>query len=167
MKCEVCGEREASVHVQQIMGNEVTELHLCDNCAHEKGIASKEEGVELSLSELLTGLVEIKSTVKEDKAKLFCPACNMQFNDFRKEGRLGCPQCYSAFRKEIALLLDNIAGTSRHKGKLPGKLITYKTILIDKEVMKQKLQEAVKNEDYESAAALRDRIHELEQKCGD
>lgn len=162
MKCQICDEREAIVHVQQIMGEKVIDLHLCEVCAQKKGISSHSDKIELSLTQLLTGLIDIrKSSGKEDKIEN-CPKCGKTLETLRKEGKLGCVSCYSHFHKEIASFLDNYAGTARHKGSLPARLLTYKALLMDKEILKKELSEAVKQEDYEQAAVIRDRIRTLE-----
>ena len=40
MKCQDCGERAAVVHLTQIVENNVTTMHLCEQCAAGKGIES-------------------------------------------------------------------------------------------------------------------------------
>ncbi len=167
MKCEICGKNEANVHIQQMMGSEVFELHLCDACANKRGISENENKIDISISQLLTGLVDIKEEANDDTVRQVCPHCGKKFEDFRKDGRLGCAECYNSFHQEISQLLMNIAGSRQHKGKYPKKLKAYKTILIDKESVKQKLQKAIENEDYEAAAVLRDRIREMDTVIGD
>jgi protein arginine kinase activator len=55
-------------------------------------------------------------------------------------------------------------GRTQHRGKYPKRLMAYKTLLIDIEELKRKLDRAVKKEDYEEAALLRDQIKELESR---
>jgi protein arginine kinase activator len=162
MTCELCGEHEAVVHIQQIVGDDVYDLHLCEGCAKDKGISSKADKIELTLSEILTGLLDDEQMSASKRAALECPNCGKKYDDFRKEGTLGCVECYNTFGLEIKTLLKNMGGKIRHTGKYPAKLKMYKTLLIDKEVLKQNLKEAVKNENYEEAAALRDRLNEIE-----
>ena len=40
MSCEQCREREAVIHLTQIVNEQVTTLHLCERCAAEKGVES-------------------------------------------------------------------------------------------------------------------------------
>ena len=41
MSCDQCHEREAVIHLTQIVNEQVTTLHLCERCAWEKeGISS-------------------------------------------------------------------------------------------------------------------------------
>ena len=59
MKCEICGARKAVIHIQQVIGKERVDLHLCEECALERGISGEGERVELSISGMLNGLLEI------------------------------------------------------------------------------------------------------------
>lgn len=166
MKCQICEQNTASIHVQQIMGNEVVELHLCDKCARERGITGGADSAELSLSQLLTGLVDTRRSGKSEKSVDRCPNCGLTLADFRKDGRLGCSDCYTAFKREIEVFLQNTSGTTRHRGKYPARLKAFKTLLIDREQLKDELKEAVTKEDYEKAAMIRDKIRTIEQSAG-
>lgn len=148
------------------MGNEVVELHLCEKCAAERGISGGGDKIELSLSQLLTGLVDTGTSGKSEKPADRCPNCGLTLADFRKDGQLGCSECYTAFKREIEVFLQNTSGTTRHKGKYPGRLVAYKTLLIDREQLKDELKAAVTKEDYEKAAAIRDKIKKIEQTAG-
>lgn len=161
MKCEKCGINEATVHVRQIMGNKALDLHLCGDCAAKSGISDQEHTIDLTVSQLLTGLMELDESSAETEGGGMCPVCGLSIKDFRKSGRTGCPECYEYFRQDILGILENVSGVTRHRGKLPKKLRTYKTLMVDKQILKQKLKEAVEQEDYEAAAALRDRIRSL------
>jgi protein arginine kinase activator len=164
MICDLCGENEAVVHVQQIMGGDIFEVHLCAECARKKGVPLESEGDGgFSLSDLLSGLVESLSpqSVMMDHGE--CPQCGTSLEDLQENEKAGCPECYTVFRSQIDFILHEYTDTIVHRGKYPEKLRAYKAILIDKEVLKKKLTEAVKREEYETAARLRDRIRELEE----
>ncbi len=166
MKCDICGDNDAVIHVKQIMGNDVKELHLCTSCAGEKGISGEEDIIELSLSQLLTGLIDITDKISEKTDSEVCRNCGTNIKDFRKNGTVGCPECYNVFIKDVENYLQNTAGNFRHTGKLPEKVITLKTLLVDKESLREKLSSAISSEDYEQAAILRDRIKLLEKRAG-
>jgi protein arginine kinase activator len=165
MKCEICKVRESAIHVKQVIGTETVDMHLCEVCAYEKGISRKDDKIELSLSQLLTGLLGSAGSSESEKLQE-CPVCCMKFSQFRKDGRLGCPDCYNVFSDEIRSIHKKLSGVVRHKGKIPKKLLTFKALLIDMEKLKVKLSEAVKKEDYETAADLRDQIKLLEADGG-
>lgn len=164
MKCELCGKRESVVHVQQAIGNETVDIYLCEECAHEKGISRNSEKGDLSLTQLLTGLLDFKKETETEEEFTECPTCGMSVADFKKDGFLGCPDCYTSFASHIRGVHKRLSGMSRHRGKLPQKLLTYKELLVDRERLKSRLHDAVTSEDYETAAVIRDQIRALEKK---
>ena len=94
MICEVCQTENATVHLTQIISGKMQKIDLCEKCAKEKGVA---DPAGFSLADMLLGLGaadEIKSTGTEE---LVCPQCGFTQPDFKKTGRLGCPQCYVTF----------------------------------------------------------------------
>ena len=36
MRCEICGERDAVIQIQQIKDSEIINLHLCEKCSENK-----------------------------------------------------------------------------------------------------------------------------------
>jgi len=164
VKCEICGKRESVVHVQQAIGNETVDIHLCEVCAHERGISKRKDKIDLSLTQLLTGLLSVKRTAEEGEETGECPTCGLSISEFRKDGRLGCPDCYLSFASNIRGVHKRLSGMTRHRGKLPDKLLTYKELLIDRESLRSRLDDAVKQEDYETAAVIRDQIRALESR---
>ena len=38
MQCDECQERPAASHLTQIVNDSVTTVHLCEQCAAEKGV---------------------------------------------------------------------------------------------------------------------------------
>ncbi len=165
MKCEICGSRKAVIHIQQVIGKERVDLHLCDSCALERGISSNEERIELSISSLLHGLVDLRK-MKGAKEKT-CPRCASTWEQISKRQQMGCPECYPTFAKETQAFFQQLVEKPQHRGKLPKRLRTYKTYLVDVVKLKEGLNEALRREDYEKAARIRDRIKELENIPGE
>ena len=165
MKCEICGARKAVIHIQQVIGKERVDLHLCEECALERGISGEGEHVELSISGMLNGLLDIGDL--KDRKNTVCPQCGSTWESIQKREKLGCAECYGTFSREIRFLLDKMGAQSTHKGKLPKSLNTYKRYLVDVVKLKDGLREALKKEDYEKAARIRDRIRELENPSED
>jgi protein arginine kinase activator len=165
MKCEICGSRKAVIHIQQVIGKERIDLHLCDSCALERGISSNEERIELSISSLLHGLVDLRK-VKGAKEKI-CSRCGSTWEQIGKRQQMGCPECYTVFAKEAQSFFQQMVEKPQHRGKLPKRLRTYKTYLVDVVKLKEGLKEALRREDYERAARIRDRIKDLENIPGE
>ncbi|MCF6334659.1 MAG: UvrB/UvrC motif-containing protein [Spirochaetales bacterium] len=159
MICEVCKDRTAVFHVQQIMGGDLYEMHLCRECAAKKGISRDGKNFDFSLSKLISGLIKNtplpeKSGIEADK----CRTCGTKISNMKESGVVGCPDCYNTFRSNITNAISLNGKYIYHKGKLPIKLRAYKTILVDKEELKRELEEAVNNEEYENAVILRDKL---------
>lgn len=162
MLCDICGKKEATVHLTEIVNDQVSKLNLCEECARDKGAEMEEH---FGLSELLAGLTDMGTAVEPEVAiSIKCPNCGMTYQNFRKLGRLGCSECYEAFKKELSPLLKRIHGSDRHVGKVPlrgGKTIRDTRTLQD---LKMQLEKAIQMEEFEEAAKLRDKIRELENK---
>ena len=176
--CDVCGGNEATVHLTEIIDNKMSKLHLCEECARKKGAEMEEH---FGLSDLLAGLVdfETKLTHKKDLKKK-CPKCSMNYEDFKKTGRLGCGDCYTTFEESLVPLIKRVHGSADHLGKTPSKSSAptktarparaaakaapreNKAERIDD--LKGRLNKAVKLEEFEEAARLRDKIREIEKK---
>jgi len=162
MKCQLCG-KPATVHLTEIINDKMSELHLCEECAKAKGIAGL--GQPFGLQDLLAGLVDFGSAAPADKKKaLKCPNCKMSYDDFRKNGRLGCSQCYEVFKESLSPLLKKVHGSLQHIGKGPsidGDGFDAKKQLQE---LHLKLQHAIYSEEFEQAAKLRDEIKKMEKE---
>ncbi|MDD5060127.1 MAG: UvrB/UvrC motif-containing protein [Candidatus Omnitrophica bacterium] len=166
MLCDICGKNPATVHLTEIIDEQMNELHLCEDCARNKSQAMEQQ---FGLSDLLAGMADFQkpATEKEEAVNLKCQACGLTYADFKKIGRLGCGECYNVFRKYLAPLLKRIHGSNQHIGKTP--LISKPAVKTDKnkaglQELKISLQEAIQREAFEEAARLRDMIKELEGK---
>ena len=53
MLCCICKQKEASVHLTEIFGEDMRKVDLCQDCAKAKGV---NDPTSLSLAELLQGL---------------------------------------------------------------------------------------------------------------
>lgn len=162
MQCDICGKSEATVHLTEIINNEVTKLHLCEGCAKEKASEMEEH---FGLADLLAGLADFGMQVESSEmTKLKCQNCGFSYMDFKKAGRLGCGECYEAFGKNITPLLKRIHGSDQHYGKAPMKAKRVIKVRDDIQDLKSRLQKAIQMEEFEEAAKLRDKIKELEKK---
>ena len=160
MLCELCKQSQATVHLTEIVNDQMTELHLCESCANQKGAQVESH---FGLSDLLSGLAETSKTQEpEEVVSKVCPNCGMSYDDFRKVGRLGCADCYPTFKRSLGSLLKRIHGSPIHLGKSPARLVKpakAKTELVE---LKRKLERAIEQEEFEEAARLRDQIRRAE-----
>ncbi len=162
MQCDQCGDREAVIHLTQIVNNEMSTFHLCEECAAEKGL---EPGASMGNFPLTDFLAQMgKGGASESGAAPgSCAFCGLTLDEFRKTGRLGCSHCYVTFESHLRGLLRRLHGGTQHVGKvyLPGD-----PTLADRQErlagLRRKLDKAVQSEDFERAAQLRDQIRALE-----
>jgi protein arginine kinase activator len=161
MICQKCNERQATIHLKQLWGNENIEMHLCNICAAEYNpgfpLDSFFLGVVNSFFKDIGKLQEMHVTSSVYK----CDSCGLTYDDFRKYGRLGCADCYSAFKNQLSAIFNNVQGSSEHRGKLPKR--DGKDILFERRIqnLKAELAKAVENEEYEVAAKIRDELKSL------
>ena len=157
MICQACEKKPATVHFTEIKNGEKTVLHLCEECAGQKGLTHGGP-----IPSLLAHLVEgIQHASKGPETR--CPQCGISFEEFRSKGRLGCPQDYEVFEKELAPLIEKIHSAKRHAGRLPQGAVPD-TAREDRLLrLRRELASAVKEEMDEAAARLRDEIRTTEE----
>jgi protein arginine kinase activator len=139
-------------------------MHLCEHCAQEEGIAVKSQ---IPLNELLSNLLAAQPEDNElfgDSAHQHaCPHCGFTLEQFRKEAVLGCPYDYEVFEKSLRPLIKKAHdGRTSHCGKVPSKTPVDAKKQMQLMKLRQELEIAVKNEDYERAARLRDKINQVD-----
>ena len=130
-------------------------------------------------------LPEIEGLSNEVK----CSRCGLSFDDFMHTGKFGCSNCYDEFELKIDPILKSIHGANRHIGRL-GKVnenneinvlkesknmnknfagnkedINIKNNKEDKsrklEKLNEDLKQAIREERYEDAAKIRDKIKKI------
>ena len=176
MMCEECGIRPANFHLVTIINGEKVERNLCPACMakHQKQLP----GIDFSnlagiLNSILTGNKGEDAQEKPDAEYelLTCEQCGMTYAEFQKGGMLGCANCYKAFKTPLTALLQRVHGNTQHAGRVPGGAHSGTSIRMNIDRLKQKLQQAVADEEYEQAAKLRDAIRalniQLERREGD
>ena len=159
--CELCKQTQATVHLTEIVNDQMSELHLCEACANQKGAQVESH---FGLADLLSELADFgKTPDAEEVATKACPHCGMTYDDFRKVGRLGCAQCYQTFKRSLGGLLKRIHGSPIHVGKSPARLVKPTKARTELAELKKKLSRAIEQEEFEEAARLRDQIRRMEQ----
>jgi protein arginine kinase activator len=162
MLCDICHKKQATVHLTEIVDDVMAELHLCEDCAREKSIKMEQQ---FSLADLIAGLSDFNKTTPEaERVNVTCTSCGLTYENFRKNGRLGCSDCYTYFKKYLASLLKKIHGSNQHVGKVPVGLPGVAKARSELQELKARLQFLIETEAFEEAAKLRDKIRELEGK---
>lgn len=162
MLCQICGKREATFHLQEVVNGKARELHICEVCAKEKGLSESFLIPTFSLSNLIAGLTEWQIPPSE-KTMITCPHCGLTYSDIQKKGKIGCSSCYRTFKSYLNTLLERIQGRTLHSGKIPRRSKAKDTKEKRIYELRRYLEEAVRKEEYEKAAQLRDEIRRLEK----
>ena len=133
-------------------------VNLCEGCSKEKGV---QDPTSFALADLLLGIGAAEEIEKGASAKK-CSVCGFSQADFKKTGRLGCSECYGTFAEGLGSLLKAMHKGTEHIGKLPER--AQRTMALNQRMhaLTENLQKAVADENYESAASLRDQIKRLE-----
>jgi protein arginine kinase activator len=163
MQCEVCQSKEATIHLTEIADGVRTEMHLCEQCAQEQGVGTKSY---IPLNELLSNLLSAGPKGEEPaepaESEPVCPNCGYTLDKFRDKAVLGCPNDYEVFEKQLLPLIKKAHdGATCHCGKVPAKIPTDSKKQLEIAQLRQQLDEAVRKEDYELAAKLRDKLAEF------
>ncbi len=142
MLCDVCKCNDATVFLTQILEGKMQKVNLCDACSKEKGVQDP------------TGFAPTQK----------CPVCGFSQADFKKTGRLGCSECYVTFADGLGSLLKAMHKGTEHVGKFPER--AQRTLALNHRMraLNEHLQKAVADENYETAASLRDEIKQLENE---
>jgi protein arginine kinase activator len=175
--CEQCHQREAVIHLTQIVDEQVTTLHLCERCAAEKGVDSPASLTKTPLGSFLAAMGQAPGDAPLPPAVNACPVCGATLDDFREMGRLGCPACYQTFEGPLRDLLRRLHGSTHHMGERyahqdaggadgasdpsaapPTAAPAAQTIT----ELRERLRSAIETENFELAAELRDRLRALE-----
>ena len=172
MLCDNCKERDAIINLTQVEHDSKVTLHLCEQCAQQKGVETGGAVLKSPLGNFLGAVVKGGGTagalVPASGDALRCPACGSTLRDFRDSGHLGCDRCYVSFDTHLRDLLRRLHGSSQHVGEryeLPGEggngegADDPRSQLLE---LKAQLRRAVEGENFELAAELRDRIRVLE-----
>lgn len=166
MKCQHCNHNEATTHIKKNVNGNVTEMHLCSDCARELGVM-EEFSPESFFNDTFFGnflgagvpAMNILSGIDH------CEYCGSTFNDIVKSGRVGCANCYSKFEDRLQPTITKMHGNAKHIGKN----VTYteekeaEPEISELDKLKNDLKLAIKEQRFEDAAVLRDKINEMNE----
>lgn len=159
MLCERCHRNAATTILTQTVNGHTTTEHLCAECAYQSGFTGLFNG--FPFSQILSGMNRAARTSTKR-----CPKCGATLQEIVNSGHLGCADCYTTFRSELMPTIQSIHGKAAHIGKKPKSSIPKpppaRPLLAERIAqLKDDLQQAVKEENFETAAKLRDQIREL------
>ena len=165
MKCESCQKQTAVVHLTDVSNNQKREIHLCEECAKDKGVTIKSHmNKDPNFPEFLTQLVESQTEATSEEKDVRCPRCGITYRKFRSTGKFGCPNDYVVFKKGLLNLLEKIHQKVQHVGKIPSRVGDQLARQKELSQLREELAKVIESEAYEKAAEIRDRIYMLEKR---
>jgi protein arginine kinase activator len=187
MLCERCKIREANIQYTEVIGGVKTEHNYCSQCAKEVdfGPYSAIFDSDFPLGKLLSGLLGVAASGDQETQsapQIICPTCGTSYEEFIKNSRFGCADCYSVFDLLIRDNIKQLQGSDTHKGKKPKKFrkmeapagrehaaepesIRPEQSSPEEQIslLNARLQDALRREDYETAAVCRDEIRKIRE----
>lgn len=160
MLCEKCGKNQATTHIKSMVNGKYTEMWLCPECSKEMGVGNMFTHTATDFSSFLgsffgDGLPSRTSATR-------CKTCGTSFADIARSGKVGCADCYTNFYDELLPSIQKIHGNIQHTGKTASGASAKVKIAREIEKTKQELAQAIKEQNFELAAQLRDKINEME-----
>lgn len=162
--------------------NKWTSLNLCAECAKKNDLEAHAQMAEADITKMLIGLgkaleeqgksIQHNSNKEKQREQKLpdianCPICDWSVADVRdNHGKFGCPACYNHFKDLTEQTFAKIQKGPVHTGKRPANssdadTASYEYTLA---VLEKAMAKYIAEEDYESAAKLRDGIARMKQK---
>lgn len=170
MQCQHCNQNEATTHIKKNINGRREEMHLCQQCAKELGVMEDFRIPSMSdffgdsfLGNFLgAGAAAMNSLAGIER----CGVCGSSFSDIVKGGHTGCSECYSKFEDKLEPSINKIHGKTKHIGKFISytenkEEIKEETKTNELDFLKEQLKDAIKEQRFEDAAVLRDKIKDM------
>ena len=168
MNCERCGANPGTIRYTEVGDGELKKLRICADCAAELGFEIGGETPTPKVSpvhkgkvlELVSAAAAIESDPEEtasEKDDRRCPSCGLTGTEFNRTSLFGCPECYVTFEDGLDPLLKRLHAAVSHRGRLPGGRSAEPP---DLAVLRRELREAIRAQDFEAAARVRDRLRQ-------
>lgn len=159
MKCDKCGAPSV-YHSTYIVNGVSQSTRLCRDCAIKEGVFTNQktnlfDDLFSSFSDLL-GFEKVENIV--------CPVCKTSLKEFRSTAKLGCVNCYEAFREEIKNVIKRIAPFEKHNEETVKTKPTKQKLTKEEQIalLREDMKLAVSEERYEDAAKIKKQIAKLE-----
>lgn len=158
--CDQCGQGDACIQYTEVAGGQISKLNLCEKCALSNGLLGDREsdGVDALISHLSQAEPLLGTPLLE------CPTCQWIWQQFEETGMFGCEDCYKTFAMQLTRMLREGQDAPLHAG--PGRRNASDPSALLPE-LQSLLEQAVREEDYEKAAEVRDRIQQLGSRFKD
>lgn len=168
MLCEKCKKKEAKINLVKVVNGHKEEIWLCEECAKNLNsipmLNSITDSIEFPFQEMISGILSsVKKGPDSSEKKRICDVCGLSEEEFSKDNKLGCSNCYKVFNSSIKEQIKN-EGIKEfsYVGRIPNaNEIEFKQR--DRlKTLKLKLQELIKEEKYEEASSVSSEIKQIE-----
>ena len=149
--CADC-TKACAVYFTVVAGGKAMSHACCQDCPTLQAAAADGQLPSVALG--------LKLDIPTPQGRGKCPTCGFRWADFVRIHRMGCPTCYQTHAQEALETIARIQPGIEHQGRRP--LGSAADTLMRLTKARQLLKEALKDEDYETAAVLRDQISDLE-----
>lgn len=162
MKCSNCGKNSANIAYNQNINGEIMNLKLCERCAEKLGIFNNFDDIFSPM------IIDLDYILPEE---IKCKKCGYTLSKYKSTGLLGCDNCYSTFKNEMDEILLKIQGNNRHIKE--NKNSNIKSVNKDSKInldstelekLKEELKLLIREEKFEEAVVIRDKIKQIEKK---
>jgi len=170
MICERCRMRLATLKYTEVINGQAMTRNICETCLKEiqgdatvgfemAGEAPGPKGI------FAEAAVEPKPaqagvSVVPDKT---CEFCGTKLSEVLRTGVVGSAACYEAFRTELEPVLREHQVAVMHRGKSPHVTDEREHMRRDLQSKRGMMRSALRSENYEEAARLRDAIRGIEE----
>jgi protein arginine kinase activator len=164
MLCQICHVKSADIKIAHVVNTKKIEINLCKGCAEQKGLDNPLVNIPQMFGNFITQLFgqdTLKTPTGSENKR--CPGCGLTWRHFQKTGLFGCDACYQTYAEELGPILRKLHGSHQHIGSCPK---SYRHVVDESEIEHFHLQltEAIKRENFERAAELRDKIRDAQRK---
>ncbi|MEX2445303.1 MAG: UvrB/UvrC motif-containing protein [Alkalispirochaeta sp.] len=157
------GDDTRTVRVIRVIGGTRKEVEIPSSRARELGIGTN-HGYRPTVAYLMDGLMAWQEA--ESSEVLRCPQCGTTHRELILRHTAGCAQCYEVFSVGVHRVLAGRNEAPLHRGRIPKRLQRYRRLFVEREDLISRLNGAVAEEDFETAAKLRDRLRTISDDDG-
>jgi len=165
-KCDLCN-KTAVLRDQVLVDGQWKPIHLCEEHARAQGYHGP-GCTKVPSQPVKKKNTEGGKTTEKRRRLTACDTCGQTLAAFRRQGLLGCPDCYRAFEPNLEPIIARAqGGATTHCGHVPSQEGDHVDRRINRTRLLKELNDAVLAEQYERAARIRDELQGIETAMAD
>lgn len=170
MHCDKCNKKKVTVMYHENIGGSIRTLRLCADCAREMEQAGELEEISAAFAAFSSPMLSVsdrphrlaQAATPKMVGDRVCSVCGIKECELVGSGRAGCATCYEVFENLWSGSDEDKRGAGEYRGQVPRLVRVRSENVRQMSLLRAQLVDAVKGEQYEQAAILRDRMRELE-----